>query len=252
MMNSKYVFIALLMLFISHPLAANELEGELVWSDVVLLGFPVSGVVDKLVVQSGQKVSKGQLLVQLDQRPFVTDVKRMKARIDVISPQLFDAQLEFNQAEELFERTVLSEIELQKVELRLKGLQAQNQAAVTDHDTSLWKQMRASLTAPVNGVVIASDFMPGLIISEENKSAVYMKLATSGVMGVKVSLVANELSSLQVNQAVKVNVGAEQLDGQVNSITMTPDDNGRYTAIVKFQHDVSKNYYAGGRATVTY
>ena len=140
----KYI-LALFLSFSSH---AQQLQGVLDWGETVKLGFPVTGVVQDVHVNAGDRVKSGQVLVSLDQQPFNAAVQKCKARLERIQPSIFDAKLELDRAEELFERTVLSEVELQRIDGDYKELLAEENMIKADQQQMKWKLAKSKLISP--------------------------------------------------------------------------------------------------------
>lgn len=250
MMNlEKYIFIPVFMLF-AHAGLAVELDGTLVWPRAANLGFVVTGAVNKVEARVGAHVNRGDVLVQLVQKPFILDINRARANMESIEPLLFDARIELDQAQELYDRTVLSQIELQRVEARHQGLQAKSRVAEAEHKIANWRRDKARLQAPFEGVVIHNDFIRGQVISDYNKGDLSLQLAPVGVMSVEVSLSAQQRASLSVDDSVQVVIDGEQLAGMVRHPGMRPDEQGRYRSVIEFKYPKDKRYYAGQRAKV--
>ena len=186
MNNRGKILFLVIAILVSPVIRAGELQGVLGWSDIAKLGFVVTGSVDAVNVQSGARVTRGQMLVQLEQRPFILHMKKYKASIETIEPLLFDSQIELSQAEELYDRTVLSQVELQKIEARHRGLQAQSRVAQMDYELAKWRLEKSGIKAPFDGLVINNQFISGQVIGEENKVEVALLIAPAGVMSVTV------------------------------------------------------------------
>jgi len=248
----RHILPGLLLLFLLRPACAAELQGTLHWSGKSQLGFVVPGKVALVKAQPGVRVKKGQLLVQLEQRPFKLEVKKFKAGTETIEPLLFDAKVELDQARELYDRTVLSQIELQKVEARYRGLQAQSRVAQMDYELAKWRQDESSLMAPFDAVVIENHFSPGQVVAEENKGNLAVSLAPAEVMAVSVQAAAGDLQALQPGQAVKVVIDSEQLPGVVQQLDLRGNDKGLYPCVIEFTYTTGKIYYAGQTVKVVF
>ena len=119
MMKNKYAGFGWLLLLIvsSNTLMAEEYEGMLVWAQRVELGVLVNGVVKEVPVTEGQRVKKDQLLLKLNERVFVADVNHAEADLKKAQEILIEAKRELDRVEELYNRTVSSEHELEQANL---------------------------------------------------------------------------------------------------------------------------------------
>jgi multidrug efflux system membrane fusion protein len=68
---------------IQHPVNEwDELTGRLEAPQSVVIRARVSGYIDKIAFEEGELVKKGDLLVQIDPRPFAAEVKRLAAQLE--------------------------------------------------------------------------------------------------------------------------------------------------------------------------
>jgi multidrug efflux system membrane fusion protein len=189
-----------------------------------------------VLVAPGAKLEKGVLLATLDKRPFNYAVKKCKAAINKIEPAVFDAKIELDQAEELYERTVLSEIELQKVDVIYKTLVAEREMAQAECELQQWHAEQAELKAREASYVLASNIYPGLVVSEENKSVAVMHLASATRASALAYLDAASAMQYTVGQAVEISIAGDTLRGRVQSVALQADANGRHQVRVVFDY----------------
>ena len=96
-----------------------------------------SGQVIKILVQEGQMVQKGQVLVELDSRDYTTNLARIEANYKLIT-------IEYNRIAELFKRNIAAASEVDRLEAQLKDLEAQLKASKLALE-------RTKITAPITG-----------------------------------------------------------------------------------------------------
>ncbi|MCW9013318.1 MAG: efflux RND transporter periplasmic adaptor subunit [Gammaproteobacteria bacterium] len=244
--STNFIF-ALLISFSSH---AEQFQGVLDWGEKIKLGFPVTGVVQDVKAMPGEKVSAGQILASLDQQPFKLKVKKCAARLARIQPSLFDARLELDHAEELFERTVLSEVERLKIEAVYKELVAEENMIKADQQLAQWKLTKAQLRSPFDAIVINHELVTGQVISSENKGDIYLELARTGLMSVSIMMAYEQIKTVRMDQEVKLSVAGDEYTGMVKSIQMNPASSDQYRLRIFFKHNPEKQYFAGQAATV--
>lgn len=136
-------------------------------ADSVRLTTPVSGVVKAVFVEAGQRVSKGDKLLALDDVRFQAKLMEADAALMRASHEAEDADKELKRAEELYARGVSSTTELDAVKLRhvratasLKEAQARQMIAQKNLDDTV-------LRAPFDGVVKSRDAEPGMYVPAE-------------------------------------------------------------------------------------
>lgn len=120
---------------------------------VVDIGSPVFGVLETVQVKRGDTVQPGQLLARLESGEERAAVALAKARSDFRKRQLArneqlyaDELISIHDKDEVVTENILSELELQVVEQRLK--------------------MR-SISSPIEGVVVEINVAPGEYVQEE-------------------------------------------------------------------------------------
>lgn len=230
-------------LLLTTTVFASEIDATLYWADEEYYSFAVNGRVDRVLVAPGEKLEPGTLLAALDKRPFAYAVKKCKAAINKIEPAVFDAKIELDQADELYERTVLSETELQKIEVIYKTRVAERDMAQAECELQQWQAEQAELKAREASYVVASNIHPGLVVSEENKSAAVMHLASATKASALAYLDAKLAMQYAVGQPVEVIMAGETLSGRVQSITLQANEKGQYQLRVVF--DYSKRLIVG-------
>ena len=249
-MNKTKTLLIIFCFLFSVNLYAKDYDGLLSWPARQVLAFPVTGIVEKVLVQAGQTVVQGQKLAHLDLEPFQIEIKRLQAKVNRITPLLFDAQRDFDQAQELFERTVLSEVEVQKIESILKGLKADNDQAKAELSLANWQYAHAQLNAPFNGRIIKQMLQTGQVISVENMSEIKMELVADSLMQVVFSVSAEQVSEFQMDQKAIVEVASERYPAIVKSIVSATNE--EYRIGLEFSSKADIQYVAGQKAKVIF
>ncbi|WP_286269427.1 efflux RND transporter periplasmic adaptor subunit [Thalassotalea hakodatensis] len=121
----------------------------------------VSGVIKEIAFKEGDSVKKGDLLVQLDDRPFAAVVANLKAQILSAEAALQQAKNEAKRAKRLTERKAISVEQaesrssiLRQREAQLAALQAQLVAANLDLAFT-------SIKSPINGIISRANITRG-------------------------------------------------------------------------------------------
>ena len=158
-------------------------------SDQSVTLFPESaGRIQRVLVRSGQKVSAGQVLVELDNSVMQSSLAEIKTQLDL-------AQTLFDKQKRLWDQGIGSEVQYLQVKTQLEGLQkrlatAQKQAAM------------ASLRAPFAGTVDelflkAGEYAaPGMAVA---------RLVSSGGLRLELDVPETYISRLKVGQKIALN-----------------------------------------------
>ena len=245
-MNKTKALLYVVCFLFSFNLCAKDFNGLLSWPTRHVLSFPVTGIVETVFVQAGQQVSQGQKLAHLDLQPFQFRINRMQAKLNRIAPLLFDAQRDFDQAQELFERTVLSEVELQKIESTLKTLKADNDQVMAELALARWQHDHAQLHAPFSGRIIRQLLQTGQVISAESMSEIKMELVADRLMQVVFSVPAEQVAEFKIGQQTAVEVASQRYPAIVKSIVSASNED--YRISLEFSHKSDIQYVAGQKA----
>ncbi len=113
----------------------------------------VDGYIEKIYVDEGQEVKKGQLLFKLETQTATQDAGAAKARVDV-------AQVEVNRLIPLVERKIISDVQLETAKANLASAKSTYQSIVA-------RINYATIKSPVNGIVGTLPFRLGSYVSSQ-------------------------------------------------------------------------------------
>ena len=165
----KYFYVLFISLsLISFTAFAKESVFELSTASI--------GVVDVVNVKAGKKVKKGQVLLKLDQRVYKAKLDEAISALQSMSLNFKEAKKELERAEELFERTVLSDHDLSvakitfaKAEASLKKIERMKIEAQYNFDHS-------QLLAPFSGRIKSVIAFPGMLVINQLKPTVLVTM----------------------------------------------------------------------------
>lgn len=115
---------------------------------------PVSGVVKKIYVKAGQIVQQDELLLEFDSTLIDSDIKEAKAQKTLASVSLKEAKKELERSKELYERTVLSDHELQKADISYNESLVKYATANNQLTHAQWIKDYTSIRAPFKGQIV--------------------------------------------------------------------------------------------------
>jgi RND family efflux transporter MFP subunit len=142
-------------------------SGTLWAAEDIPLTTPVSGVVEKVFVKPGQRVSQGTLLLQLDKTILQARLDEAAAEQARAQAEEGDAKRDLDRAQELFDRTVSSATELEAAALRYARAQAVLATASARRVIAEKNLQNAELKAPFDAVVKAVPGMPGTVVTAD-------------------------------------------------------------------------------------
>ncbi len=113
----------------------------------------ISGTVTQLLVDVGDRVRKGQLLVRIDTRETDAQVVAQRANVAQADAALVAAKLNFDRTQSLVKQNFVSKSALDKAEADLKSAQAAVEAARAGVTQAATARSFAEVRAPLDGVV---------------------------------------------------------------------------------------------------
>jgi multidrug efflux system membrane fusion protein len=202
---------------------AIEATGTLAASDELQLGFKISGVVARVLVQEGQTVRAGQPLAALDLREI--DAHLAKARTG-----LNKAQRDLARAQNLYKDSVAT---LENVQDATSAVEI----AQSDYTTAAFNQRYAVILAPTNGVILRKRATPGELVSS-GQTVLVMGSAGSGSI-VRVGVTDRDAVRIRIGDPATVLFSAypdQQFVGVVSEVPAAANPmTGTYPVEVRLQ-----------------
>ena len=237
-----------LVLLYSPFVSAQDYDATLRWSQKTALGTVVSGIVEKVYVDVGDRVNKGKILVQLDASVFKAHVTEYQAKLKSAAEHLKEMERERDRALELYDRTVLSEHDLQMAKnsyIAAKANYEKVRASLTEKEFNL---KYSTVRAPFNAIVLARNAQPGQIIATEFEQLPLVVVAAADKMLAQLMVPEEELGKMQKGKSVKITVAENVFTGQIQSVSLEPLSDKKVTKKypVNVEFDVDNNVLRSG------
>jgi RND family efflux transporter MFP subunit len=203
---------------ISVPALAGEVDAVVQWSGRVELSLPVSGVIEQVNVNAGERVTKDQVLLALDATPFGNALRAAEARAARAKSERDEAARDAKQAKELYDRTVLSTVDLDNARMKHARAEAAYQEARAALDQAAYRLKVSAVRAPYDAWVLKREAQPGQTVSADIKPPTLLVLASAVEYLAVLRLPPERLANLKVGQAVEVSVAGKKYPGQIRSI----------------------------------
>ncbi|MCK5360438.1 MAG: efflux RND transporter periplasmic adaptor subunit [Gammaproteobacteria bacterium] len=241
-MNHCYrlsILICLLLLF-STSSQAVDLPAVLQYERVVDLSVPVSGTVSSVLVEEGQSVQKGDLLLQLEDLPFKVNVEKTAAELRLLKAERLAMEKELNRNKELYERMVLSTVSLDGSELNFIRADSLWNAKQAELKLVKYAYEKSHLRAPFTGKIIARAVEPGQTIRTEMQAPVLLRLANTAGFIVEAEVTADKIGILAHGVKLQVRIAGKLFPAMVKStILLSPGQSlsqpARYRVKVKLE-----------------
>ncbi|WP_120995216.1 efflux RND transporter periplasmic adaptor subunit [Stutzerimonas urumqiensis] len=143
----------------------DEVTGRLEAPETVELRPRVSGYIDRVSFEEGSRVRKGDLLFQIDARPFQAEVKRLEALLSQARAQQRRTASEAERGQRLRERNAIS---AELAEARVSAAQearAQVAAIEAQLESARLDLSFTRITAPIDGQVGRAEVTAGNLVN---------------------------------------------------------------------------------------
>ncbi len=211
----------------------------------------IAGYIKQLAVKEGDKVSVGQLLVELDSSDVDDAVIGAETAVAKAKAGLKDSEFDMKSFEKLYQQGTVSETQYRKIRLQRDVAIEELQRAKSARSTAKAQRKYVQITSPVDGIVVARSKRPGdlaipgtsLLTVESSRGLLFQTYVPEG-------LVTRLELGAQVE--VKIDVLKKTLLGTITRIVFSGDPVTRRFE-VKVALPETKQLLAGmfGRARMT-
>jgi len=201
---------------------AAEVPAVLQWSQRVELSTPVSGVVQAVNVAAGERVKKGQLLLQLDDRVYAGREEEAAAAVARQQEEASEAQRDLQRVQELYDRSVISTSELDQAKLHQARTAARLKEARARHKQAAKNRADSVLRAPFDALVVARLAEPGQAVAAGLQPQTLLVVAKAGEMMARAQISEGQIANLKVDQEVNISVGTQHFRGKIKTLGLEP------------------------------
>ncbi|NIG57345.1 efflux RND transporter periplasmic adaptor subunit [Chitinophaga sp. Cy-1792] len=126
----------------------------------------VNGFLDKIYVDEGQEVKKGQLLFGINDAEYRAELSRAKAVLSSLTAESKSAALELERVKLLTDKKVIAASELEVAKAKLAAAQAKIEEANSAVSNAEMRLSFTSIRAPFDGIIDRLPLKKGSLISE--------------------------------------------------------------------------------------
>jgi RND family efflux transporter MFP subunit len=162
---------------VAHPVERMvtdyaDFDGRLEAARSVDLRARVSGYLEKVHVDIGDRVRKGDLLFEIDGPEYQAEEKKATAALDVAKARLTLAEANYRRAAELAKRGAVSREELEKLAAEKGVAEAEVAAARANLEATRLTLSFTKVTAPFTGVITRRNVVRGEFVKANETIAV--------------------------------------------------------------------------------
>src|SRR4029453_10723963 len=202
----------------------------------------VMGQIVNLAVKEGDKVKKGQLLLQIDQKQLAAQAQgaggglaAMRDALDAAKSTAAQAKFDYDRAAANFKGHILAEADLQKAKSALETAEA-NLAATEERMNSTMAALAASrdslskttVTAPIEGIVTSLPIKEGevtVIGTMNNAGTQLMTISDMGSVEAVMMVDETPVPGVKVGQKASLSIDAypnKKFEGTVTDVGSSP------------------------------
>jgi membrane fusion protein (multidrug efflux system) len=157
----------------------------------------VSGFLDKICYAEGRPVAKGQVLFQLDRKPFVAAVDAARAEVEIRQSQLWTAKASYGRIKPLADQNAASKSDLDNAIGTVKAAEAGLQQAKANLYKAKLNLGYTTIRSPVSGDAGQSKIREGGYVAAGTESATLTYVAKIDPAWVDFSVSQNEEAEMR-------------------------------------------------------
>lgn len=210
--------ITLFVLFSVSSSWALELTASSRFSSVFELNPAVAGVIKSIQVTVGQFVKKGDVLIEMDDTPYLSRLNRARAIESSLLPEVNVSEVEFERAQELYDRDSLSQVALQNAENKLLKAQGLYNAARSDLELREYELSRTKLLAPEDGQILDLSVKVGRYLDPGVNNSPVIAIADTRKITAVAMLKTDQWKPELVNKKASIKYHGKNYKGIVRSV----------------------------------
>jgi len=184
----------------------------------------VSGKIEKLYKDFNDTVKKGDLLAKLDTDILTANLESARADVNKATIVRDDAKMEYETSKTLYEKGMGSQYEMEKNLYAYQQAEQNLANAILKLKTAQKNLQNASITSPINGVVVSREVSEGQTVAAAMSSPTLFKIANNlDLMQITAVVDEADIGKVRVGMPVEFTVDAypeEQFYGTVNQIRL--------------------------------
>ncbi|BBO30133.1 MexH family multidrug efflux RND transporter periplasmic adaptor subunit (plasmid) [Alteromonas sp. I4] len=186
------------------------------WQAASITSQVTGEAITELFAEVGDAVEKGQLLVQLDERDAIIEVKKAKASLVEAKANLLLAEADLERFLHLSRSKSVSKAQLLQGEVAVKSAKAKIDARSAELEAAQLLLARCKIRAPENGVLLSRSANVGDVVSNGTELFTFIR---KGRLEWRVQLTAEQLRWVHPGQLVDISLNKhEHVSGTVRKV----------------------------------
>jgi HlyD family secretion protein len=190
----------------------------------VQIGSQVSGVISRLYADFNSRVTKGQLLAELDPTPFQAQVEQRQADVTKARVEATNAKIQFNRQSRLAKAGLAPTADLDTARASFEAANAQVQQAEAALSQALTNLRYTKISSPIDGIVVDRQYDVGQTVAASFQAPTLFSIAQDLTkMQVQADVDQSDIGRVQVGQVSRFSVDAypdEEFRGSISQIRL--------------------------------
>jgi HlyD family secretion protein len=179
---------------------------------VVEVKSKASGEILQMAVETGQDVTRGQLLVQVDQRTPRNSVAQTEAELEVAKARFANAEAQNKRSAELFKSQSITEQENEQAVLAVANARAEVVRAQVAYENAKIRMDDTDVRAPISGTIISKNVERGQVISSPTSDVgggtILLRMADLNLVQVRTLVDETDIGKVRAGLRASVTVDA--------------------------------------------
>jgi HlyD family secretion protein len=205
----------------------------------ITVGTQVSGTIQKVYVDFNQKVKKGQIIAVLDSALLQMAVANAEADLLKAQATYEEARFNYEQSEQLSQKSLISETNFQSVKTALKSAEAGLKTAKTALQRAGQNLSYAIIRAPIDGTITERSVEEGQTVAASFSTPTLFTIAQDlSKMEIKATVDESDIGQIKEGQTARFTVQAfptKTFEGRVKQVRLKPTTSSNvvnYTVVV--------------------
>lgn len=187
----------------------------------------VMGPVAKILVEDGQKVSKGQTLALIDEIRFDIALRMAQASLERTKQQLIEDQRDFDRNKTLFDKGAITQKTFDMAETALVKSKTNVKQAQADFDKARLDLERCAIKAPIDGFFVDRSIDLGQAM---NRGQNMGKVIFLEVIFVEAKIPESNINDIKIGQTCMIE---DRFPGEVEFINLYADNSRAFKVKIK-------------------
>ena len=194
--------------------------GTLYYDKQSRLASEIEGVVERLLFREGQKVRKGEILVQLDSKVLQANARAKASALEALKAELTRVERDLKRAKALLERDSISQSSYDQSFYAAKQLHAQAAAMRSELDALNIQLEKSRIKSPFDAVVTARYIEVGEWVG---KGSAVATLVATDTLEARLNIPARLIETLRSNTRFTASIGDRDIDVTLKSVIPVAD-----------------------------